>query len=84
MYGPNEDPEDNKVNVAVWTGEDNIEDNKVTPPEGVSLTEHVGTELFTPAVVQEPVVRDARPEEAKNDLVTELKQKAEKINKEDE
>jgi hypothetical protein len=77
MYGPNEDPEDNKMteeNVAVWTGEDNIENNQKSYASG----------LFEPDTVQEPVVRDARPEEAEKDLVTALKQKAEKINNEDE
>lgn len=46
MYGPNQDPEDNKI----------------IPAKGVLLTEHVGTELFEPACVEEPVVRDVSPE----------------------
>ena len=59
MYGPNEDPEDNKI----------------TP-------ENVGIELFEPEVIEEPIIREAKPEESMNELSAELQEKADKINQE--
>ena len=37
-----------------------------------------------PEVVEEPVIRDAKPEEAMNELSAELQEKADKINQENE
>lgn len=73
MYGPNENEENNKIpenEIAILT-----ETTQFIDP----------TQTFEPEVVEEPIVRDARDEEIeKDELAKQLKEKAEKINQENE
>lgn len=80
MYGPNEDPEDNKVDVSQFQSPG----VPVVEVDNSKQEDTYAGGLFEPDVVEEPVVRDARPEEAENDLTKELQEKAEKINQENE
>ena len=76
MYGENEDPNDNKIP---------LEDLSQFKSPGISVVEEPTTYaggLFTPEVVEEPVIREAKPEETMNELTAELQEKADKINQE--
>ena len=78
MYGPNEDPNDNKIPAT---------DLSQFKSPGISVVEdpnQYASGLFEPEVVEEPVIRDAKPEEAMNELSAELQEKADKINQENE
>lgn len=86
MYGPNEDPEDNKI--AVWSDEKKMEmqghiDHDLSQVKVKDFEAALGT-FYEPDVVDEPIIREARPEEAETALIKELKEKAEKINQENE
>jgi len=70
MYGPNEDPEDNKIKED-FEKKHNIKTEKQHTEDLIN---------YEPEVVEEPIIKDAKNEEQIGDLVKELEEKAEKIN----
>jgi hypothetical protein len=74
MYGPNLDPNDNKV-----ISKHDVISAFVTVLPDEQDAEYAGG-IFEPECTDEPIIREAKSEESMNELSAELKEKAEKIN----